>query len=174
MNKLSPFNKKVITAAEEICRLYAAKVGSRVCQDWEGAPEAISQFTDDEQQRLIEIDGDLEENHLHDGMVFSYTISAALKHLLEESEPEDASAYKGAAVVVAFTDNIDNKRSTYISFGAFDEDDENCEVDSFGVPDNKIFYYCSYKEFMDAVNTDGLLDEFRIFSYDLKKINSET
>jgi hypothetical protein len=57
--------------------------------------------------------------------------------------------------------------SAYFSFGEYDEEKE---CDSFGIDDNKIFYYCD----MDELEMTQLMksqSDFKVLSYELEYKN---
>jgi len=63
--------------------------------------------------------------------------------------------YIGAYVTISFGGD-DERHSAYISFGQYEHDDaDNDEgLDSFGVPDNRVFYYCPKDELEGMLNTE--------------------
>ena len=54
----------------------------------------------------------------------------------------------------------------YFSFGEYNDDNEP-ECDSFGVPDDRIFFYCEDERELKAFMTAGV-EDFIVISYELK------
>jgi hypothetical protein len=70
----------------------------------------------------------------------------------------ETKTYAGAWVTIAFQD-IDPHPAVYISFGEYDPNAEINQdgdegVDSFGVPDSQVFYYCSKEELESILNKE--------------------
>ena len=81
---------------------------------------------------------------------------ATVMWIKPDGTPEDGTPYEG----------------TYFSFGEYNEDNEP-ECDSFGVPDDRIFFYCEdereLKTFMTAGGEDFVVLEYEL-EYDDRDI----
>jgi len=63
-----------------------------------------------------------------------------------------------------------NEITAYFSFGEYNEDKE---ADSFGIPDDKIFYYCEEgeNELKQLQNRDEFADyDFKVIDYELEEM----
>jgi len=70
----------------------------------------------------------------------------------------------GAYATIQFNDEETPLEGAYFSFGSIDEDSE---TDSFGVPDNKIFYFCDDVYELNMLKVKGH-ENFIILSYELE------
>ena len=75
---------------------------------------------------------------------------ATVMWIKPDSTPEDGTEYEGM----------------YFSFGEYNEDNEP-ECDSFGVPDDRIVYYCEDERELKAFMTAGV-EDFVVTSYELE------
>lgn len=74
----------------------------------------------------------------------------------------------GALCNIAWVDTFDRPFERYISFGQYDEDEED-DTDEFGIPDTDIFFYAfegeeQLKKLMSATHTT---EEFIVLGYEL-------
>lgn len=78
---------------------------------------------------------------------------------------------RGAWVNLEFDDGA-RVDGYYISFGTYRDDDEHEDgviVDNFGVPDDKIFYYCpGGEEELKELMEPNKWHDFRVLSYELE------
>jgi len=72
----------------------------------------------------------------------------------------------GAHVNIKWTYDDEEIDGYYISFGEYDEDNEP-DCDSFGVPDNSIFFYCDGEHALKSYMTRGV-EDFVVLSYELE------
>lgn len=68
---------------------------------------------------------------------------------------------KGADVTYIWKGE-DEENQSFISFGQYDED---AEVDSFGVDDEQIFFYCSHEAFPSLIGKDTSTEDFYVTEY---------
>ena len=78
---------------------------------------------------------------------------ATVQWLNEDGTPEDGTEYEGL----------------YFSFGEYNDDNEP-ECDSFGVPDNRIFFYCDGEHALKSYMTAGA-EDFQVINYELEYAN---
>jgi hypothetical protein len=71
----------------------------------------------------------------------------------------------GADVVVRYLDENEEGKEfeTYISFGEYSEE---TNTDSFGINDNRIFFYCEGEEDLKSLMTAGA-EDFIVLGYTL-------
>ena len=72
----------------------------------------------------------------------------------------------GAHVHIKWTYDDEEIDGYYISFGEYDEDNES-DCDSFGVPDESIFFYCDGEHALKSYMTKGM-EDFVVLSYELE------
>lgn len=70
----------------------------------------------------------------------------------------------GAYATIQFNDEETPIEGVYFSFGSVEEDSD---LDSFGVPDNAIFYYCDDIHELDRLKIKGN-EDFIILTYELE------
>jgi hypothetical protein len=85
--------------------------------------------------------------------------------VLNNQKTNHKSAPIGALALIVPFKGANYSIDAYISFGEYDEAKE---CDSFGVPDDKIFYYCENEsELKEHKTYTGYEDDFRVLSYEL-------
>lgn len=70
----------------------------------------------------------------------------------------------GATATIQYIDEKEPIEGVYFSFGEYDEDNN---VDSYGINDLLIFFYCEGEEDMKSLMTEGA-EDFIVLSYELE------
>lgn len=76
---------------------------------------------------------------------------ATVQWLKPDGTPEDGTQYS----------------DVYFSFGEFNCEDVDAECDSYGVPDNRIFFYCDGEYALRSYMTAGA-EDFIVLDYELE------
>lgn len=101
----------------------------------------------DKQLPLSEVLDELESRYGTGKQPIGATATVIWVH--EDGTPEDGTEYEGM----------------YFSFGEYNDDNEP-ECDSFGVPDDRIFFYCEdereLKSFMTAGGEDFVVTDYEL------------
>ena len=71
----------------------------------------------------------------------------------------------GAHAVIQWLDNGEEGDCYYFSFGECDDENEP-DCDSFGVPDDRIFFYCDGEHALKSYMTAGA-EDFVVLNYEL-------
>ena len=71
----------------------------------------------------------------------------------------------GAYTTIQWLDTSEEVDGYYFSFGEYDEEVDE-DHDSFGVPDDRIFFYCDGEHALKSYMTKGM-EDFVVISYEL-------
>jgi len=69
----------------------------------------------------------------------------------------------GAWATIKWRDTGETLAPVYFSFGLFDDDSQH---DSFGVSDDRIFFYCEDEHELRQLMTDGMGNDFTVLDYE--------
>ena len=76
---------------------------------------------------------------------------------------------RGAWATVRFLDETDTLSPVYISFGEYDEDKNQ---DTFGVHDERIFFYCENEAELIDLMKEGKGADFIVLGYTLEEVTA--